>query len=386
MPVVSQKSPFEEGIFHSKVREKLRNWFRKEKRDLSFRRNRSPYSTWVSEIMLQQTRVSAMLPLYDAFLKRFPSPQALALADEEEVLRYWKGLGYYSRARNLRAGVQKLVRDFGGEFPRSLEDALSLPGIGPYTARAVLSISYGLPFAVLDGNAKRVLSRLSLFRENGAKSDLVLQEIADRFLDPKYPGEHNEAIMELGARICLPRPLCSDCPLSEDCAAYREGVQESIPPTEKKTKEVPLTIRFFLVHGKKGILLLRYPQRRFFKTIYSLPYSWEGNSPYDPDPIAKLFDSLGDCGIQFKHTITHHKIVGRVSETRLDASGEKYVSERIEKIHPNSETKWCDWDSLETEFPSSVAQKIKKAFAKRESELPGLEKSYRKGKQNRGAE
>ncbi len=382
MSVASKRTQlsYDETIFQIKVRKKLREWYLKEKRDLPFRKNRTPYSTWVSEIMLQQTRVAAMLPLYESFLKRFPKPEDLASAEEDEVLSFWKGLGYYSRARNLRAGMIKLVREFGGKFPKTLEEALSLPGIGPYTARAILSISYNLPFAVLDGNAKRVLSRLSLFQETGPKQDSILQKIADDFLDSEYPGDHNEAIMELGARICLPRPICSDCPLQTDCAAYKEGLQDSIPKMEKKTTEILLTIRFTILKGKKGILLLRYPERRFFKTIYSLPFTWEGNTPYEPDPVVEIFQSLEDSGIEFKHTITHHKIRGLVSETTLDSNSEKYILEKIRKIRPDIEIKWSDWESLETEFPSSIAKKIKQAFSKRETSLPGLENTIAKSK------
>lgn len=271
--------------FDPKTNTKLRNWFLKEKRDLPFRKNRTPYSTWVSEIMLQQTRVAAMLPLYEKFMQRFPTPEELANAEEEEVLRYWQGLGYYSRAKNLHLGVKKLVHEFGGKFPKTLEEVLSLPGVGPYTARAILSISYNLPFAVLDGNAKRVLSRLVLFQESGSKADPKLQKIADSFLNTEFPGDHNEAVMELGARVCIPKPLCNECPLQIDCEANKAGLQESIPPIEKKKKEIPLNIRFYLLHTENGFLLLRYPERRFFKTIYSLPFGFEGKNPYESDPV-----------------------------------------------------------------------------------------------------
>ncbi|TGK05564.1 A/G-specific adenine glycosylase [Leptospira langatensis] len=371
---LKQKDPILEiQEFDPKTNLKLRNWFLKEKRDLPFRKNRTPYSTWVSEIMLQQTRVAAMLPLYEKFMARFPKPEDLASAEEEEVFRYWQGLGYYSRAKNLLAGVRKLVNEFRGKFPETLEEALSLPGIGPYTARAILSISYNLPFAVLDGNAKRVLSRLAMFRESGPKADPILQKIADSFLNRDFPGDHNEAVMELGARICIPKPLCTQCPLQTDCIAYQNGVQESIPETEKKKKEIPLDIRFYILKGKQGILLVRYPERRFFKTIYSLPFSFEGKNPYEPDPVLDWDLKTSDLGIKFKHTITHHKIQGFVSETELDAKKEKRILEDFRKARPSIEIKYCHWRDLETEFPSSIAKKIKQTLAKNGAVLPGLE-------------
>ncbi|TGK00629.1 A/G-specific adenine glycosylase [Leptospira semungkisensis] len=371
---LKRKDPNQEvHEFDPNTNRKLRNWFVREKRDLPFRKNRTPYSTWVSEIMLQQTRVAAMLPLYEKFMNRFPNPVDLAAAEEEEVFRYWQGLGYYSRAKNLLAGVRKLVNEFDGEFPKTLDETLSLPGIGPYTARAILSISYNLPFAVLDGNAKRVLSRLVMFRESGPKADSTLQKIADSFLNQDFPGDHNEAVMELGARICIPKPLCTQCPLQTDCIAYQNGVQESIPETEKKKKEIPLNIRFYVLKGKQGILLIRYPERRFFKTIYSLPFSFEGQNPYEPDPVLHWDLSASDLGIKFKHTITHHKIQGFVSEIQLDTKVEKEILENFRKIRPSIETKYCEWKDLETEFPSSIARKIKQAFSKQEVILPGLE-------------
>lgn len=353
---------------------KLRDWFLREKRDLPFRRNRTPYSTWVSEVMLQQTRVAAMIPIYETFLKRFPTPSDLAHAEEEEVLQYWKGLGYYSRAKNLQKGMQKLVREFDGVFPRSLDSALSLPGIGPYTARAILSISYNLPFAVLDGNAKRVLSRFFLFRGNISKSDSVLQEIADWFLDERHAAEHNEAVMELGARICLPaRPLCAQCPLSQDCLAVREGVQNEIPVLEKKIREIPLGIRFLIVRSPEGILLLRYLKRRFFKTIFSLPFDWEGDSPYDSDPIVDLGIEFSNTGSVFKHSITHHKILGSIWESVIDSVEARRVEDRLrEKKELGLEWKWCSWADLENGFPSSIAKKIRRELSVSEGELPGI--------------
>ncbi|EPG76082.1 A/G-specific adenine glycosylase [Leptospira fainei serovar Hurstbridge str. BUT 6] len=372
---------FDEENFLNSARTKLRTWFLREKRDLPFRKNRTPYSTWVSEVMLQQTRVTTMIPLYESFLRRFPEPNDLAEADEEEVLRHWKGLGYYSRAKNLHKGVRKLVSEFSGIFPRTLEEALSLPGVGQYTASAILSISYNVPLAVLDGNAKRVLSRLFLFRGSSTKSNSILQELADQFLDREYPGDHNESVMELGARICLPtNPLCKECPVQKECKAYQEGVQQEIPIAEKKYKEIELGIRFLIIRAPAGILLLRYSKRRFFKTIFTLPFSWEGKSPYIADPVTNLDLTFQDTGMKFRHTITHHKIIGSIWEASISTKQSDDLVDSIRKIHDEVDFKWCNWDDLETEFPSSIAGKIKSAFSGKTPTLPGIHALTKKSK------
>src|SRR5207302_5066521 len=188
-------------------RKQLLGWVRQFQRDLPWRRTTDPYRIWLSEIMLQQTRVAAVIPHYVRFLERFPDVHALAAAPEEEVLRLWSGLGYYSRARNLQKAARKIVAEHRGEFPARLEDVLALPGIGNYTAAAILSIAFDKKHAVLDGNVARVLARLGAvrgdLRARGRWQEL--QECADAYLDPKSPGEWNQAMMELGATLCAPK-------------------------------------------------------------------------------------------------------------------------------------------------------------------------------------
>jgi A/G-specific adenine glycosylase len=186
----------------AEIRNRLLGWFRKYRRELPWRLNKDPYRIWLSEIMLQQTRVAAVIPYYERFLERFPDIRALAEAPEEEVLR-WSGLGYYSRARNLQRAAQQIVARHGGEFPRTVDEALALPGIGSYTTAAILSIAFGAKHAVLDGNVARVLARLDAvqgdLRENGRWRSL--QKSADKLIDPKSPSDWNEAMMELGAYV-----------------------------------------------------------------------------------------------------------------------------------------------------------------------------------------
>jgi len=201
------------------LRRKLGGWYAKAKRDLPWRRTRDPYAITVSEVMLQQTQVITVIPYYERWLKLFPTWEALACAREHDVIKAWEGLGYYRRARNLQALAKTVVRE-GGKMPRSEAGLLALPGIGPYTAAAVGSIAFGLPLAVLDGNVMRVLTRLLALPDDISRPQTreKLQEIANEFLDKRDPSTHNQAVMELGATVCLPRrPLCLICPLRDGC-------------------------------------------------------------------------------------------------------------------------------------------------------------------------
>jgi A/G-specific adenine glycosylase len=232
-------------------REQLLAWFRQFQRDLPWRRTRDPYGVWLSEIMLQQTRVAAVIPYYERFLARFPDVRALAEASQEEVLRLWSGLGYYSRARNLQKAAQEIVAKHGGKFPRDMHDALTLPGIGNYTAAAILSIAYGTKRAVLDGNVARVLARLGAIRGDLRETNRWrnLQKSANHLLDLKSPGEWNQAMMELGATLCTPRaPQCLLCPVAQSCRARRLGLTDRLPEKRKKraTEEVTLAAAVFL--------------------------------------------------------------------------------------------------------------------------------------------
>src|SRR6202521_1013241 len=226
-------------------RKHLLGWFREFQRDLPWRRTTDPYRIWLSEIMLQQTRVAAAIPYYERFLRRCPDVHSLAAAPQEEVLRLWSGLGYYSRARNLQKTAQQIVAKHGGQFPKRLEDALALPGIGNYTAAAILSIAFGEKLAVLDGNVARVLARLGAIHGDLRESQRwqELQKRADRLLEPKSPGDWNQTMMELGATLCAPKsPQCLLCPVAQFCEGRRLGIAESLPEKRKKRATVEVTL------------------------------------------------------------------------------------------------------------------------------------------------
>ncbi|MGH9756149.1 MAG: A/G-specific adenine glycosylase, partial [Candidatus Acidiferrales bacterium] len=202
----------------TKMQRQLLAWFRAHKRDLPWRRSKNPYRIWIAEIMLQQTRIAVVLPYYRRFLRRFPGVESLARAREAEVLKMWSGLGYYSRARNLHRAARQIVTHHSGNFPRALEDALALPGIGTYTAAAVLSIAYDAPLAVLDGNVARVLARLGAMRGDlrAPQRWKHLQNLSQRLLAKQSAGDWNQALMELGETICTPQsPRCESCPVAD---------------------------------------------------------------------------------------------------------------------------------------------------------------------------
>jgi A/G-specific adenine glycosylase len=242
---------------------RLLAWFSAHRRDLPWRASRDPYRIWVAEIMLQQTRIAAVLPYYERFLKNFPSVESLARAPQEKILKLWSGLGYYSRARNLHRAAKEIVARHGREFPRSLEAALALPGIGRYTAAAVLSIAYDQPFAVLDGNVARVLARLSAIR-----GDLrapvrwrQLSELAQELLAQEAPGDWNQALMELGEVICTPQnPRCAACPVARSCRARAMGLTGEIPAARRKRAPVKIRIAAAILRDPRGrTILVRDP-------------------------------------------------------------------------------------------------------------------------------
>ncbi len=247
-------------------------WFHRSARRLPWRETKDPYAIWVSEIMLQQTRVEAVIPYFESFLRRFPTVAALAAAPEEELLTAWSGLGYYGRARNLQRAAQMVVER--GGFPESYDEILTLPGIGEYTAAAVASIAFGLPHAVLDGNVMRVMSRITCdFGDIGtAATKNRLRDAAQRCLPPGQAGNANQALMELGATICLPRsPHCLLCPVSSFCRARAEGVQDELPTKLRRPETVAVETTLLLLEQEGRILLWQRSPRDRMSGFWELP-------------------------------------------------------------------------------------------------------------------
>jgi A/G-specific adenine glycosylase len=235
------------------------SWFAERKRDLPWRRTRDPYRIWLSEVMLQQTRVAAVVPYYERFLEIFPNVRALARARTDRVLATWAGLGYYSRARNLQRAAKEIVARHAGQFPRDYEAVLALPGIGRYTASAVLSIAYGEPHAVLDGNVARVLARIGALHGDlrAPATWRKLEATAQDLLARNAPGDWNQAMMELGATVCTPKsPRCEECPAEKWCRARKLGIAGKLPSPRKKPATVQVTLAAAVLLDRRGHTLL----------------------------------------------------------------------------------------------------------------------------------
>jgi len=286
-----------------RMREFLPIWYQTAARDLPWRRTRDPYAIAVSEFMLQQTQVVTVIPYYARWMKQFSDWAALAEAKEETVIKAWEGLGYYRRARNLQALARAVVAA-GGDLPRDAEKLQALPGIGPYTAAAIGSISFDLPLAVLDGNVMRVLTRLLALRDDIAlpKTRAKLQLVADAFLDRRDPATHNQAIMELGATICVPRnPLCLLCPLKRDCLG-RERAEEFPVKTRIATVKRVETIAI-LQHGER-FCCEQVPERKPWHGLWKFP---------DFDP-ARMIE--GEEIASIRYGITKYAVTMRVVAAR----------------------------------------------------------------------
>jgi A/G-specific adenine glycosylase len=222
--------------------------------------------------MLQQTTVKTVIPYYEAFLDRFPDAAALAAAPEETVVAAWSGLGYYHRARNLRRGAQHLAAHHGGRFPGTLEAALAVPGVGLYTASAVLSIAYGVPLPVVDGNVRRVLARLFALRGPQWLKDGPYYNLAEDVLDRERPGDWNQALMELGAMVCTPRkPACPACPARSACRARGMGLEERVPEARRRRVPVEVTVAAALVEKDGRVLMVRRPEGRLMGRMWEVP-------------------------------------------------------------------------------------------------------------------
>lgn len=290
------------------ARAALAAWFDGARRDLPWRRTHDPWRILVSEVMLQQTRVAVVGPYYERFLERYPDAAALAAAPEQEVLAQWSGLGYYTRARNLQRAARAVV-DTGG-FPQSYEEIRALPGVGEYTAAAVASIAFGLPHAAVDGNVVRVTARVF-----GEKGDVQTQSVrerlkkeAQRLLDPHRPGDYNQAVMELGATVCLPRnPQCLLCPWRDQCAARAAGIEQELPVKGRKREGVRVHLTLCIVE-RAGAVLLRQREAHSSRLagFWDLPEAREL-------PHAEIGDVLG----RFKHSITRHDYTVEVRAARV---------------------------------------------------------------------
>ncbi len=331
--------------------EQLLYWFERNLRDLPWRRDRDPYKIWVSEIMLQQTRVDTVIPYFERFMEKFPTLETLSDAPEDDVIKLWEGLGYYSRARNLHAGVREVRVSYGGQVPDTPEEIRKIKGIGPYTAGAILSIAYGKPEPAVDGNVMRVLSRLLQIEQDiqKVKTRKQFEQVIRELIAKHNPSYFNQALMELGALICTPKsPKCRNCPVSTHCRARTNGAEEQLPIKGKAKPPKPVQICAAFVEQYGRFLIRKRPEQGLLAGLWELP-NIEGDSRelekhlhefygIRPKDLSPLFDH--------QHTFSHLQWNMSVY----------YVQPLNEKISiPGEWISWREMDKLA--FPVSY-QKI----------------------------
>ncbi len=352
------------------VQRALLDFFDQRRRDLPWRRNADPYRVWISEIMLQQTRVRAVLPYYERWLARFPTLDSLAAADLDDVLLAWQGLGYYSRARNLHRAA-RVVRDrFDGRFPRTMHTLRELPGIGPYTAGAIASIAFGQAQPAIDGNVRRVLARLL---DETDPSPARLHDVANALMPADRPGDFNQAFMELGATVCAPRsPSCGLCPLRPHCLAYAAGTTD-LRPARRPKKPVPsFDIGTAVLLDPSGRLLVqRRPPASLLAGLWSFPAAVVRHAETPRRAAARAARSLGVTGDARRATTiavvphlfshrreTYHAFAFRIS-SRPDRSNRGH-SDPVTSA--NADLRWASPAELESLAMPTAQREILRAL------------------------
>jgi len=344
------------GRAEDAIRSALLAWFRRNARSLPWRKSRDPYAIWVSEVMLQQTQVATVIPYYQRFLEAFPTVADLARAPLERVLQLWSGLGYYRRARYLHQAAKELVRSFAGAFPQDYEQVRSLPGIGDYTARAVLSIAFGLPYTLLDGNVARVLSRLAALRGNLHQRGFrrAVEAQLERLLSHRSPGNFNQSLMELGQTLCLPRaPRCADCPVRSWCRGYRSGRPQLYPqPRPRRAAESRYLAAAILQRGRR-VAMERGLGDGLLDDLWNFPSAF---GPSRAEALASLRHKLAGFGspsLALRDSIAelHHGITYR--SIRVHA----YPAE-ISNPPRKRGLRWLPISSLRQAAISQLARKI----------------------------
>ena len=345
-----------------RLRLRLLTWYGRNRRQLPWRVD-DPYRVLVSEFMLQQTRVAAVLPYFDRFLGRFPTMNALAGAGEEDVRAAWSGLGYYRRARNLQATARILVAEHGGRLPRDLDGLRNLPGVGPYTAAALGSIVHGIPEAVVDGNVVRLLARLAAIKDpvNREPAKSAIKDLADHLLDPGRPGDWNQATMELGALVCTPRePACPACPWRPDCHGAATGDPRRFPVKDRPRAPVAVERAVGVIRRDDRVLLVRRRDPRLLDGTWEFP----GVDLADEDiPRASLDAHLerivgGDLRVgaeiaRVRHAVTHRRITVRAFAVHREPPPRARKNERM----------WMDAGSLDAVPTAAATAKLLTALA-----------------------
>lgn len=324
-----------------KISEIIIDWYKKNKRNLPWRQTNDPYRIWLSEIILQQTRVIQGLEYYNRFIERYKTVEELAGASEQEVMKLWQGLGYYSRARNLLIAARWIVEENEGKFPANYSDLLKLKGVGPYTAAAIASIAYDEAVAVVDGNVDRVISRLFEVSEavNSSKGSKIIREYANQILDSNHAGTFNQALMEFGALQCLPQnPKCASCPLANQCGAYQNKMVSYFPLKIKNTK---IRTRYFiyLIILKQGFTFIRQrTSKGIWQQLFEFPLIESDNPIYTEEIEGKIIDFTGFAKAEFiikaiskpvKHQLSHQTIMAKFVHIEVLAKDYKGLNDWV---------------------------------------------------------
>ena len=346
----------------SALRRKLLKWYDENRRDLPWRKNSTPYRIWVSEIMLQQTQVVTVVDYYKRFIKRFPGVAALAGSSESEVLKLWEGLGYYRRARQLHAAAQKVVTDHGGEFPTTFDEVLELPGIGRYTAGAILSISLDQRLPILEGNTIRLFARLMEMKSDprSRENQNALWEFSESMLPRKRCGDFNQALMELGSEICHPKnPKCLICPLRGECPTAVKGLQESIPAPGRKLKYEKVKEAVVIVERRNKFLVRKCAPGERWAGLWDFP-RWKVTSNDPPAELAEKLHEQTGLGVELKSTVTQIKHAVTRYRIVLDCFRAVNVSGRLVK---RTGLQWMSLEQIEEAPMSVTGRKIAKSLA-----------------------
>jgi A/G-specific adenine glycosylase len=297
----------------TQIQGQLLAWYRSIRRDLPWRQTKNPYYIWVSEVMLQQTQVDTVIPYYNRFITQFPTMEDLAFAEEEAVLKLWEGLGYYSRARNLQAGVKEVVENYMGQLPTDRSEILKIKGIGPYTSGAILSIAFNKSEPAVDGNVMRVLSRLFLIDDDIAKAKTrqIFEQLLYQLIPNNAASDFNQALMELGALVCKPKqPKCEECPLANVCMANAEGIQPLYPFKSKKTKTTRLAYQVLLLKDKNNKFLVHQrPEKGLLANLWEFPMLQGEDTVSEDQLMLWVEEELGVHGLgtprKLDKVITH---------------------------------------------------------------------------------
>jgi A/G-specific adenine glycosylase len=325
----------------------IQHWYDENKRDLPWRNVKDPYQIWLSEIILQQTKVEQGLPYYEKFLKEFPEITDLALAPVDDVLKLWQGLGYYSRAKNLHHTAKEIVRELNGSFPAHYQDLVRLRGIGDYTASAILSFAFDKPWPVVDGNVIRVITRYFGVEEAFDLSigKQKIRKIAEAQLDRQSPANYNQSIMEFGALQCVPqKPDCSHCPLVANCYAYAHNRTNDLPFKSIKTRVKPINYHFAVVMAKTKTFLVKRGATGIWSSMYQFPLL---ENTVKTTSIKSILANLKEMGmdvgdyevknrLEFKHLLSHRKISATFWE----------IDSKMVKIHSNSSIFEMEYDQI----------------------------------------